>query len=61
MTGRVFPIQLRANLVRYECPVSESTGKRELVAQSWSTVILGCPHISPARMGVLRLMEKPGD
>jgi len=53
------PVRLRANFVRYEHPLSKAAGKRAFVPQSWSTVLLGCPHISPARMGFLNLVENP--
>jgi hypothetical protein len=52
-----FPTPVRANFIRYEHPVSKETGKREFVAQSWSTILLGCPHLSPGRMGFLNLRE----
>jgi hypothetical protein len=42
--------QLRANLLRYDYPAEE------LHAGNWSPVRHGCPHISPARMGRLRLL-----
>lgn len=52
-----FPTELRANFVRYDWPPSGGDGKRELLQQTWSPVLKGCPHISPSRMGRLRLVE----
>ena len=50
------PLAIRANLLRYEwMPVG--TG-RDLLAMNWSTVQYGCPHLSPARMGTLRLVDR---
>lgn len=54
-----FPTEIRANFVRYDWPPSDSDGKRELLQQNWSPVLLGCPHISPSRMGRLNLVESP--
>ncbi|MCG3147894.1 MAG: hypothetical protein PCFJNLEI_01335 [Verrucomicrobiae bacterium] len=46
-----FSTTIRANFVRYDW-----AGK-ELQQQSWSTVLLGNPHNSPARMGHLHLKD----
>ncbi len=46
-----------AHLLRYkwaQAPVG-SDAPRRLVAMSWAPVVYGCPHISPAAMGTLRL------
>jgi hypothetical protein len=48
------PMPLRCNLLRYDW-LPTKTG-RDLLAMNWSTVQYGCPHISPARMGTLRLL-----
>jgi hypothetical protein len=53
----LFPTEIRANFVRYDWPPSGPDGKRELLQQTWSPVLKGCPHISPSRMGRLRLVE----
>lgn len=56
---RLSPMDLRANVLRYDHPVGN--GKRELVQMNWAPVATGCPHISPAAMGVLHLVESdPG-
>jgi hypothetical protein len=54
-----FPTEIRGNFVRYDWPLSPATGKRELLQMNWSPVLLGCPHISPSRMGRLNLVEFP--
>lgn len=51
------PMDLRVNLLRYEYPVAAEGSKRELLSMNWSTVTLGCPHVSPARKGTLRLVD----
>ena len=48
-------MSLRANFLRYTWPTLD--GKRWLAAQNWSVVMCGMPHLSPARMGTLRLKE----
>lgn len=44
-----FPTEIRANFVRYDWVAGQ------LIQQSWSPVLHGCPHISPTLMGRLRL------
>jgi len=51
---RIEPMEIRANFVRYDYPVNEN-GQRELLHMNWAPVEHGCPHISPAAMGVLIL------
>ena len=48
------PMEIRANFMRYDHPENED-GERALMHMNWSPVEHGCPHISPAAMGVLRL------
>ena len=50
------PRKIRANFVRYDWP--KSSAGRRFVPLNWSPVRLGCPHISPARMGVLKLARR---
>ena len=52
------PMSLRGNLLRYEWWPLPSGTKHELLAMNWSTVRYGCPHISPARMGMMQLVEQ---
>jgi hypothetical protein len=52
------PMSIRANILRYDHPLDG--GSRRLVQSNWAPVAHGCPHISPAAMGVLRLVE-PAD
>lgn len=47
---------LRANFLRYEW-VRKDGEKRNLIPMNWSPVLFGCPHISPGRMGFLKLQE----
>lgn len=49
------PCELRANFMRYDHQPNQKTGKRELVHMNWAPVQHGCPHISPAAMGILYL------
>lgn len=51
------PMSLRANLVRYDWEADPGTGKRRLLGMLWSPTAGGCPHISPARMGTLHLVD----
>lgn len=46
--------EIRANFVRHDWP-KPAAGERVMVPQYWSAVERGCPHLSPARMGTLRL------
>ncbi len=52
--GPLRPLDLYANFVRYDHPAAED-GTRSTVFASWSAVESGCPHISPSRLGTLRL------
>jgi hypothetical protein len=52
--------EIRANFVRHEWP-KPVAGERPLVPQYWSPVELGCPHLSPARMGTLTLVQAAAD
>ena len=47
---------LRAHLMRYDYGAGEP---RRLLAMNWAPVQYGCPHISPAAMGTLRLLPAP--
>ncbi len=49
------PCELRANFMRYDHQPNSKTGKRDLVHMNWAPVQFGCPHISPAAMGMLNL------
>lgn len=51
------PQTLRANFLRYDWQPRPGMKDRELVALNWSTVVRGCPHISPARMGFVKLEQ----
>ncbi len=55
--GKFEPRTLRANFLRYDWQPREGSRERDLVAHNWSTVLRGCPHISPSRMGYL-VLEK---
>lgn len=46
--------KLRGNLMRHDWPL-DAQGKRVLLPLNWAPVNAGCPHISPAAMGVLEL------
>lgn len=52
------PMDIRANLLRYDHP--SGVGGRKFVQSNWAPVAQGCPHISPAAMGVVRLVESSG-
>lgn len=54
--GALKPCSFRANFVRYDHPLKKD-GTREMLFMNWSPVENGCPHISPAAMGVLNLKE----
>jgi len=47
--------EIRANFLRYERPLLPD-GKREFIPMNWSPVMSGCPHVSPAAMGYLKLL-----
>lgn len=47
---------VRANFLRYDWPAA-ADGSRDLLALDWSTVMRGCPHISPSRLGRLVLTD----
>jgi len=57
------PMNLRAHVMRYDRPRLSSqdagaqTPARAFIAMNWAPVAYGCPHISPAAMGTLRLVE----
>jgi hypothetical protein len=51
------PGTLRANFLRYDWQFISSQEKRDLVPINWSKVLFGCPHISPGRMGFLKLQD----
>ena len=53
------PTEIRANFIRYDHPLSQKAGQRDLVQMNWSPVLLGNPHNSPARMGRLDLVNSP--
>ncbi|OGV60728.1 MAG: hypothetical protein A2X45_09190 [Lentisphaerae bacterium GWF2_50_93] len=48
------PCELRANFMRYDWQPGKN-GKREMIHMNWAPVQHGCPHISPAAMGILNL------
>ncbi|MBN2712833.1 MAG: carbohydrate-binding family 9-like protein [Planctomycetes bacterium] len=48
---------MRANFLRYDWRVSEKNGKLELFPANWAPTQHGCPHISPAAMGTIKLVE----
>ncbi len=56
--NRFKPMDMRANFLRYDwlAPTADSPDSdRKLRACNWAPVKYGCPHISPAAMGTLRL------
>jgi hypothetical protein len=57
-TDKFSPMNLRANLLRYEYPRPATGDKRSLHAQNWAPVQIGCPHISPQAMGFLKLLPR---
>ena len=56
-SARLQPGEIRANFLRCEWKHNAS-GTRELLPLNWSPVHEGCPHISPQRMGILRLLPR---
>ncbi|MFA4944825.1 MAG: carbohydrate-binding family 9-like protein [Lentisphaeria bacterium] len=52
------PLEIRANFMRYDWQPDPATGERRILHMNWAPVLFGCPHISPAAMGRLRL--RPG-
>ena len=57
-------MQMRINFIRYDWPVDtaaggaeDGAGKRKLIAMNWAPVLFGCPHVSPAAMGSIKLMK----
>ena len=56
------PMTLRANLVRYEWqPPPGPNQEWSLLSMNWAPVMEGCPHLSPAAMGFLKLRPKLPD
>jgi len=55
---RFEPMSLRANIIRLDWLVQEGAEKRLMVQTSWSSVLRGHAHISPAAMGTL-ILEPP--
>lgn len=53
---RIEPMQIRANFLRYDHPVVDAG--RGFTQLNWAPVAVGCPHISPSAMGVLRLVDQ---
>lgn len=53
------PQALRANFLRYDWQPKPGEKDRDLAAANWSAVVRGCPHLSPSRMGLLRLEPTP--
>ncbi|HEY3333069.1 MAG TPA: carbohydrate-binding family 9-like protein [Capsulimonadaceae bacterium] len=56
------PLTFRANLMRYTWTPDTKAGNdngRRLIAQNWSLVRHGCPHISPQAMGYIHLLPAP--
>lgn len=53
---KLFPTTMRANFMRYDWQ-PDKNGKRKMIHMNWSPVQHGCPHISPAAMGYLKLEE----
>ncbi len=54
-TQKFFPTDIRANFMRYK---HEIEGNKDVINHmNWSPVQHGCPHISPARMGIIKLVE----
>ncbi|WFB35355.1 carbohydrate-binding family 9-like protein [Kiritimatiellota bacterium B12222] len=49
-------MSFRVNLVRYDW-VQDALGNRVRNQFNWVPVLSGCPHISPARMGVVTLQK----
>lgn len=48
------PRTLRINFLRYDYPLTPD-GRHKFVAMNWAPVMFGCPHVSPAAMGYLKL------
>jgi hypothetical protein len=51
-------LSLRVNLLRYRWTAPRQDTSRRLLAMNWSPVVFGCPHISPAAMGMLTLVNE---
>lgn len=52
--NNLFPMTMRANFMRYDWQPNKK-GKRSMIHMNWAPVQHGCPHISPAAMGYLKL------
>lgn len=52
------PMTLRAHLIRYAYPADPQhpNAPRKLLAMNWAPVVFGCPHVSAAAMGYLKLL-----
>ena len=51
------PMTLRANFLRYDWQPTDEPNKRDLVAMNWSPERYGCPHLSPAAHGYVKLVD----
>ena len=53
-------MQMRINFIRYDWALRAedgADGKRKLIAMNWAPVLFGCPHVSPAAMGSIKLVK----
>lgn len=57
-TDKLAPCEMRANFLRYDWQPGRDPSKREGIFLNWSPVANGCPHISPAAMGRMSLVER---
>jgi len=53
--GKYSPMTMRINFIRYDWPLG-ADGKRNLIPMNWAPVLFGCPHVSPAAMGFIKLL-----
>jgi hypothetical protein len=49
---------LRINFLRYHWTGPKEDTKRKLIPMNWSPVVFGCPHQSPAAMGLVTLVKE---
>jgi hypothetical protein len=51
------PMTLRANFLRYDWVPTADPATRDLIALNWSPERKGCPHLSPAGHGYVKLVD----
>lgn len=49
------PVTIRANFVRYDHMKTAGKNDRFFIPQNWSPTLHGCPHLSAAAMGYVKL------